>query len=296
MKAPRSSSRTRLGVEVAGIGLAMLLAISPAAAQIALPIKTYETLDVQIESLRDDITLFHGDPQNLLLMEIRPNRFRPRVEYFDRTDANLRIRDLYAVDHPDFASQPPESRDKGGDPPLAETWEIRLSPVGPTSFSLLCERGKAELDLSDMEVQSVSMRATETQVDVEFTDPNPIVLDRFAARVIAGSLRFDHVLNARAKEISLDVPDTVCELSIVGKEFEGESGINILGTPAEVRLLVSRKVGLRVTGPAATIARFQGSHMSPSGSDWVSEGYDQAKCRTHLTFGSEVAKLHVEWD
>jgi hypothetical protein len=278
--------------------LAWLATASCVTAQISLPVKSYETLNVQIQSLRDNITLFRGDPQHLLLMEVRPNRFRPRVDYIDQADATLRIRDLYVFDHPDFTSQTPAERDedKSVDPPLEETWEIRLSPVGPTDFSLQCERGESTLDFSDFEVRSVQLRADETKLDVEFASQNPIGLDRFAARVIAGSLHFQHMINARAKEISLDVPKSECHLEITGKEFEGESAITVLGMPAKMQLLVSRKVGVRVTGPAATIARFEDSHMKHTGEEWVSQGYAESKCRVHLTFGSEVAELGVDWE
>ena len=275
--------------------LAALATASRVTAQISLPVKSYETLSVEVQSLRDNITLFRGDPQYLLHMEVRPNRFKPRLDYLDQSDATLKIRDLYAVDHPDFRSQTPAERDKAGDPPLAEEWEIRLSPVAPTNFALQFERGECTLDFTDFEVRRVEMRADETKVKVEFGGQNPIELERFAARVIAGSLQFQKMINARAKEISLDLPNTQCQLEIMGKEFAGETAINLLGEPATMQLLVSRKVGLRVTGPAATIAAFKAAHMSQTGEEWMSQGYAEAKCRVHLTFGSEIPKLAVAW-
>lgn len=276
--------------------LATLAMASRVTAQITLPVKTYETLNVDVQSLRDDITLFRGDPQHLLLMDVRPNRFRPQVDYFDATDATLRIRDLYAVDHPDFGSQSPADRDKSGDPPLEEKWEIRLSPVGPTHFTLRCERGKSALDFTDFEVRRVELRGDESKLEVEFASQNPIELERFAGRVIAGSLDFRHLINARAKEISLDLPDSECRLEITGKPFDGESGINCLGVPAKMQVLVSRKVGLRVTGPAATLAHFESLHLHRSGEEWTTEGYEKAKCRVHLTFGSEIPQLEARWE
>jgi hypothetical protein len=276
--------------------MATLCAASRVAAQIALPVKSYQSLNVQIESLRDNITLYRGDPQHLLLMDVRPNRFRPRVDYFDQSDAGLRIRDQYVVDHPDYDSQTPADRDKSGDAPLEETWEMRLSPVAPTDFAVRCERGESSLDFTDFEVRKVQLRADETKLSVEFDGQNSIECERFAARVIAGSLEFKHMINVRAKEISLDLPNSACRLEIAGKEFEGESSINVLSVPATLQVLVSKKVGLRVTGPAATIAHFKDAHMGQSGDDWVSQGYDSAKCKVHLTFGSEIPKLAVKWE
>src|SRR5262245_53188020 len=100
----------------------------------------------------------------------------------------------------------------------------------------------------------------------------------------------------RGPRISLAVADSECHLDITGKEFEGESAINFLGVPADMQLRVSRKVGMRVTGPAATIAHFEAPHMSRSGEELVSQDYAAAKCRIHVTFGSEVPKLVVDWE
>src|SRR5262245_23630022 len=276
--------------------LATLATASCVKAQISLPVKTYEHLKVELQSLRDDITLYQGDPQHLLLMDVNPDRFRPRIDYYNQANATLRIRDRYAVDHPDFGSTTPEDRDREANPPLQEEWEIRLSPVAPTQFALECERGKSTFDFSHIQVQRVEMRANESKVDVEFSDQNPGELERFAARVIAGSLQFHHMINARAKEIAFDLPDTECHFEITGKEFEGESKITCLGVPKEMQLLVSRKVGLRVTGPAATIAHFEAPHMSRDGADWVSKDYANAKCRIQLSFGAEIPKVDVQWE
>ena len=278
------------------IVVATLVSASRVAAQITLPVKQHEALEVQLQSLRDHITLFRGDPQQLLVMNVRPDRFRPRVDYISQANAVLRIRDRYAIDHPDFGAQTPEERDKSNDVPLEEEWEIRLSPSGRTSFQLHCERGESSFDFTDLEVKSVQLRADETKVKVEFSRPNSIVLDRFAARVPSGSLEFLHMINARAKEITLDVEGSACHFEVTGKEFAGECLINVLGTPSEMQLLVSRKVALRVTGPAATIARFEDSHLIRSGEDWVSKDYETAKCRVRLTFGAEVPKVTVEWE
>jgi hypothetical protein len=63
-----------------------------------------------------------------------------------------------------------------------------------------------------------------------------------------------------------------------------------------MHLRVSRDVGLRVTGPAPTIAHFEAPHMRRDGEEWLSQGYQDEKCRIHVTFGSEVPKLEVDWE
>ena len=273
----------------------MLLLASQVAAQISIPTKAHETLSFELQSLRDNITLFRGDPQLLLSMNVRPDRFRPRVEYTSQAQAVLRIRDLYISDHPQFSDLTAAERDEEEDAPYTEEWEIRLSPAGPTDFSMFCERGEGTFDFTDLEVRSVDLRAEGTKVDVDFSSQNPIELESFVARVPTGSFQFHHMINARAKEIRLHLPGSTCQFEVTGKQFEGESMAYFEGVPAEMQMLVSRKVGLRVTGPAATIARFEAPHMTREGEDLVSQGYAAAKCHIRLTFAAEIPKLNVEW-
>lgn len=280
---------------IAALATMLMLALAnQGAAQITLPTRPHETLSLELESLRDDITLYKGDPQQLLLMSVNPDRFRPRVEYSGGARALLLIRDLYLFEDPKYSSLTPEERDKA-EGPIPEEWEIRLCPAGPTSFTLNCEQGKGAFDFSEFQVQSVHIEARRTQVEVEFASQNPIVLESFFASVPAGSLRFQHLLNARAKQITLDVPGAACQLEVVGKEVDGESVINIQGVPTEMKLVVSRKVGVRVTAPAATAARFAAPHMAQAGQDWTSQDYEAAKSRVRFTFAEEVPKLEVAW-
>lgn len=288
---------TARGLPIAVIAALLTFAsASRGFAQISLPSKAHETLSFEIVSLRDNITLYQGDPQQLLHMNVRPDRFRPRVEYTSQAAAILRIRDLYIFDHPDYASMTPAERDEEEHGPFPEEWEIRLYPSGPTSFAMQCERGEAALDFTDFEVQRVDLRADETKVDVEFNGQNSILLESFAAHVPAGSLRFHHVLHARAKEITLSVPNSVCLFEITGEPFDGESAVSFQGVPSKLELLVSRKVGVRVTGPAATTAHFEAPHMARDGEDLVSQGYESAKCRIRLTFFEAIPELVVDWD
>jgi hypothetical protein len=91
----------------------------------------------------------------------------------------------------------------------------------------------------DIEVQGVQLRAEESKLEIQFSSQNSTPLERFAARVIDGTPRFEHLLNARPKETSLGLPKSECQVEITGKEFEGESAINRLEVPAKMHLLLS---------------------------------------------------------
>jgi hypothetical protein len=286
---------TRAGSITATAALILLFSASQSAAQIMVPTQAFENLSVVLESLRDDVILYMGDPQQLLLMKVRPDRFRPRVQYESQTNAVLLIRDLYVANKPQALSMTAAERDQEKDLPISEVWEVRLFPSGPTKFALQFERGKSVLDFTDFEVQAVNLKTDETELEVDFSRQNPIVMESFGIRAPGGSIVFQHMINARAKEMAIYIPDTVCDFEVAGKEFEGESSISFHGVPAEMRLAVTRKVGVRITAPAATLARFKAGHMTQSGDDLVSQNYEAAKCRIRLTFAEEIPRLAVAW-
>lgn len=286
---------TRAGSIVTIAALLLLASTSRVGAQIVVPTQAFENLSVVLESLRDDVTLYMGDPQQLLLMKVRPDRFRPRVQYESQANAVLLVRDLYVANNPQVLSLTAAERDKESDKPISEVWEVRLFPSGPTKFALQFERGKSVLDFTDFEVQAVNLKTDETELEIDFSRQNPIVMETFGVRAPGGSLVFQHMINARAKEMALYVPGTVCDFEVAGKEFEGESSISVHGVPAEMRLAVSRKVGVRITAPAATLARFKAGHMIQSGDDLVSQNYEAAKCRIRLTFAEEIPNFVVGW-
>ncbi len=284
------SIAARAGSILAVAGLLAAVPLSEGAAQdIAIPNQQYESLSFLLQSLGDNITLYMGDPQQLLLMKVRPDRFRPRVEFTPQAQAVLRVHDL------DLDEKPAAGAAEGKGTMTNQTLEIRLCPTAPTSFAVQCDQGTSSLDFTDMMVRSVDIQAKGTQLQVSFSRPNEVEMDKFVVRVPDGSFQFSGMLNARAKEMAFLITKSACELELTGKEFEGESAVTILGVPSSLRWTVSRKVGVRVGGPAATIASFKAPHMNQDGDTWVSRDFDKAKCRVKLTFSDEIPGLAVGW-
>jgi hypothetical protein len=285
---------TRTG-SIAALATMLLASVSEGQHEIVVPTKQHDTLDLELQSRHDNITMYFGDPQQLLLMDVRPRGITPRVEYAGQAEAILRIRDADLLQGPSSGSEAPSGEPKSQDA-VGQTWEIRLCPSGPITFVLQLEGGESTFDLTDFQVQKVNIEAPGTTLDVDFSRQNSIELQSFNAIVSEGSFQFHKMLNARAREIVLNVPKSACRFEVTGKQFEGESAINFQGVPAGMKLVVSRKVGLRVGGPAATTARFQAANMSQAGEVWVSKDYDKAKCRVQLTFAEDVPALQLSWE
>jgi hypothetical protein len=282
---------------LAATSAALLLATATGAgAQILLPSRPHDTLDFELKSLRDDVTLYMGDPQELLLMNVRPRlTSEPRVTYSGQANAVLQITDQDLIDARGTKSAPSESDDKK-DSPYGQKWEVRLSPSGPTSFVLQFDGGESSVDLTDFQVSRVDVSANGTILDVGFRSQNSMVLDNCTIHTDGGSLKFHGLVNAQAKEIALFVPRTECQLEVTGKEWAGESAITLQGVPASLQLTLSKKLGVRVSGPAGTLGHFAGERMVQDADGLVSKDFDKAKCHVRLTIAEEISHIAVKWN
>jgi hypothetical protein len=282
-------------ITIIGSALCLAFGVVGASAQIMVPSQQHEALDVEIHSLRDEVTLYMGDPQELLRMRYRPDDIEPRIHYASQEHAVLRILDSYLFQEiPDLSTMPEEQQKKYL--PDSQTWEIRISPAGPTKFALRCENGKGTFDFTDFQVQDVHIQGEESRFDVEFVRPNSITLESFRAHASRGSFEFRDLLNARAKDVVLFTPGSTCRVEIKGKPFDGETNLLFQGPPSRMELVVSRKIGLRVKGPAKTLERFKAKHMVQNGDEWVSQNYESSRCRVQLTFAEEFPNFELAWD
>lgn len=250
----------------------------------------HETLEIELHSIRDKVTLYMGDPQELLRLDCRPKHVNPRVQYAHQARAKLTIEDPSL-----FERAPVEGRES--DRQSAEqTWEARLYPSGPTTFRLTLEAGEGVLDFTDFDTAEVRITAPETRLDVEFGRPNPSQMEVFAATLQNGSIEFRKMLNARAKTMAFDADGARCRFAITGKEYEGRLQILLEGKAVELELRVSKKVGLRIEGPAEALKPFASHDLVAEGEGLVSKNYAKAKCKILLNVAQAAGKTRLDWD
>ena len=275
----------------------LLLSASATSAQVLIPNQPHETLELELHAMRDKVTLYMGDPQELLRLWCRPVHVKPRVEYNSQARATLRIRDdqLFGKQPPgDLESMAPNERAKYLS--AEQTWEARLSPSGPTTFRLQIDDGEGVLDFTDFEVQEVRVKAKNSKLDIEIGRPNPMQMEVFGTSVQNGSIEFRKMLNARAKTMGFITTGSVCTFEITGKPYEGETQILIEGAAEELNFVLSKKVGIRVSGPSEALAHFQSKNFVAEGESLVSKDFANAKCKILLSVSQAAAKMNVEWD
>lgn len=286
-----------------GLGTALVLWLAPASwGQFVLPYQTLESLRVELHSLRDEVTLYAGNPQQLLELHTRPEGVYPHILLTPGLDPTLRIRDRALVDAPSVSDSAFAQEEGWYAPaqlvatPKAEKWQVMLSPPGPTQFLLRCERGTGNFDFSDLPVREVQLIGVDAALQVEFRRRNSILLERCRLVADGGSLEVRQLLNARPHVVTVQIPRAVCDVQITGKPFEGESSVYFEGVPEKLHLTLSRQAGVHIEGPTELLAMLEGEHLQRDGQAIASRDFASAPCKVRLHFKDPVPAVNLEWD
>lgn len=274
-----------------------LLASTATRAEIVIPTRPHQTLELELHSIRDKLTLYMGDPPELLRLECRPAHVDPRVDFMRGERATLRIRDqqlFQAAPPANLESMSEKQREKYLSD--AQTWEARLYPSGPTKFRLQIDDGEAVLDFTDFQVHDVRIKAENTRLEIDFGRPNPMQAEVFATTVQNGSAEFRKMLNARAKSMAFVTTGSACNFQLTGKEYEGETTIIFEGGAAEMNFVLSKRIGLRVDAPPEVLAHFKSKNLIADGEALASKDFAKAKCRVRLSISEAAPKMRVDWD
>lgn len=261
-----------------------------------------ESLTFELHSVNDEVLLYAGGPRELMLLDVRPHGVPPRVDISPGRRPTLRVRDqsIYdgpALDEQVYLDDEAYDQDAPEEPvPDSQSWETILTAMVPTDFFLDIEKGEGHFDFTDMFVRNLRIRAHFARTVLEFSEQNDGELERLQLIAEDGEVEFRDVLNAQPKKVTIQTNKSECDIQITGKPFVGAAEIYFIGTTKRMRFVVSRQIGVRIEGPAATVARFDAEHMERRGSALYTQRYDDEACTVLLHFANNVENLDVDWD
>ena len=282
---------------------AVLAVLAPAAAraQYVIPYKTLQSLRVELHSLRDDVTLYIGNPQQLLELKTHPEDVYPHIELGPGQYPTLRIRDQVLLDVPappdsEFADEEPLPAATTGAMPEAHRWEVLLSPPAPTEFLLRCERGSGNFDFSDLPVKEVQLIGVSAALTVDWHRRNLVPLERCRLVADGGSLEVRALLNGLPRVVTVQCPLADVDFQVTGKPFDGTLEIFFEGAAAAMRLLLSDKIGVQVTGPPPLLQQLVGERLQPRDASVATSHYDDSKCKVRLFIADAPRSLEIAWE
>lgn len=288
-----------------GLGSALGLALSTTGAlagqaDYLIPNQMHTSLTFELHSVGDDVDVYEGDPQFLFRVDVRPEHsIPPKIEFSNTNQAAvLRVLDLWLLE--DTQNEPPDDWEEFGEKerrkPQSQRWEIQVAPASPTEFILQCDGGRGTFDFTDLPVRTVHLLADTTRVQIDFKRVNPIALERFMLTVREGEVTLHEFLNARAQSTTLQLEGSKVRMDLIGKPTPGETELFVEGVPREMRIAVSKKIGVHIEGPSATVARFDARGFERRGLALESGDFAERGTRLRLYFSRAIPKLKVEWE
>jgi hypothetical protein len=266
----------------AGVSACVLTAHSAFAQELVRQPKG-DFLVIDIQSLRDDVTLYPGP------LEDPPYVYRgwtraQRAELVESSSFSvLRVWDRALL--------------LGGSRIESQDWEIEFMPTCPTAFAIRTRGGRGRFDLSGMPVESIDAVSQQTQLEFDFKQPNPIQLRSFSAAVHDGSLRWRGFLNAKPMQVALRIPHSRAYLELTGAPFTGEVDVLVYGAEGALEIEVPRGIGLSFTGNAASLEPLRGvDRVVSAGNGLRTRGYDQTGCHVRMHFAQPLDNFKLIWE
>jgi hypothetical protein len=259
------------------LALAAVAIASPVRAQVVVSQPRCEAIEIELQSLLDDVEVVPGDLTDPPYVYRGWSRFPAVVLRQDGPIARLRILDRTLADE-----------DTRSD---SESWPIELMPAAVARFDLRMDFGTGRFDFTGMQVQKLDLFATFTEVDVVFRAPNPIVLEAGDLTVQSGRLELRGLLHARARRAVMRLPRSKAEIEFSGRPEPGESEVHFARVPESLVLTLPPNLPMRVVGPEALRRAFRHPALAPRGPDLETPDFESAAARLVLRFDAAVPKL-----
>lgn len=276
MKKPFSS--------IAGIGLLILVATSVAVALLTIeiihkdiPRQNEKELRAHIEAAFGTVVIMRGDRDKILVAEFheeKSDKYSPQISYTVRGDrGNLKI-------------ETKESsgwwRGKGDHD--GREWTLKFTDAIPIDFKIELGAGEADIDLSGLQVQNLSISSGASAAELRCEEPNPITAEH--VDIESGVSKFD------AKNL--------CNLNFEKFTFSGGLGAYKLDFGGKLRqnCKVKVEVGLGsvvISLPKETPARIEFEDHWFAGFD-LDEGFRRIRKGVYETdnYKNAEARLTIE--
>lgn len=146
---------------------------------------------------------------------------------------------------------------------LVNTWEAML---GSTPLDLALELGaaKTEVDLGGVSVTRLAIETGASDIDLAFSEPNPVSMESFTASAGAARLDFSHLANANTSRMDFSLGGGDVTLDFSG-ELAQDLDVTIDGAAGNFTIIVPE-------GTAADLTTGGGLISVNAESGWTSEG------------------------
>lgn len=255
---------------------------------------TERELNVVLSSSFGSVYISKGESEKILTVDGGPDKTEdPRMSI----DYSIRNRIGYA--DISFGGDAKEGDHKNGwfntNRFKGDKWFLRFSDAIPISFDIELGVGKAQINLSDLQVKDFNLSTGASEVEISFDTPNKSSIDNL--NIESGVSKFSgyNLANANFKHFKFQGGVGAYTLDFSGK-LENEVDVDVEVGFGVVTIVVPKDVGARVTYEKSWISRLECARDFHSTNDdqYISDNYSSAAGKMNIRVESGLGSVKIK--
>jgi hypothetical protein len=173
--------------------------------------------------------------------------------------------------------------------------DLELSPAVPTELDLAFGAGAADIELGDLSLRQIDIKAGASETVVRFSRPNRIACEHLTFQVGAIDLKTEKLGNARCSHIEFKGAAGDITLDLTGAWAEGAPArVEVAMGLGTVRLRLPEDIGIAVNVDRF-LTSFDQAGLRKRGSRYYSANYETAKTKIDLDVKAAMGSVEIEW-
>jgi hypothetical protein len=175
-----------------------------------------------------------------------------------------------------------------------DRWSLRFSDAIPISFDIELGVGKAQLDLSGLQVKDFNLSTGASEVDLSFDQPNKSSIDNMNIESGVSKFTGRNLGNANFKHFKFQGGVGSYTLDFSGK-LENEVDVDVEVGLGVVTIVVPENVGAKVIYEKNWVSRLDCDHdFHLTGEDqYVSDNYSSSSAKMNITVQSGLGSVKI---
>ena len=169
-------------------------------------------------------------------------------------------------------------------------WDIRLSDRVPVSMSLDLGAARGRLDLGGLRLTDVRIKAGAADIEIEWSRPNPELLDLLQVDAGAASFKMRRLGNAHFDQLNFTGGAGNFDLDFSG-QWQESARVSIKTGLSNLTLIVPREIGVKIDTGDKALANVNAEGFRRRGTAWVNDAYGQSDLELIITVDIGLGNL-----
>jgi hypothetical protein len=250
-----------------------------------IPSEGCRRLDLRLDFSAGVIDIAPADIDDLIKLDIY---YTPRFVTYDIDKSMKGDRCFVALES--------ERRHRRWDTDESENeWTLQLSKKHQTSIEMEIGACEGRMELGGIPLTSLILDIGAADLEIEFSEPNPVRLEELNVDCGASSLEINELANANVASMEFDVGAGSCEIDLRG-DIKGETRIDISVGVGSMDVILSPDVALMVEGDDGWLSSidFRGLDLRKTRrGTWETDDFNEARDRVIITADVAMGSITI---